>query len=314
MKAIAYQSFGNVDVLRTVEVPTPTLRAGEVLVRVKAVSINPMDWKIRKGEMKLMSGSKFPRHLGVDFAGIVERTSGAVTGLKEGDAVFGVVKNAMKDGALSEYVAVPANLLWKKPTHLSFAQAASLPIVGTAAVTALHKMGNLTAQSSVLVNGATGGFGMLLLQLLQRTDAQVTAVAGPDTLPYATRWGADTVIDYAKEDVLQGTARYDVVVDLSGKLPYARAKRIMKSRARFLNATPQPIEIPTSLLLNPFRGKKHVVVLGSTSRENMRVLLDAVDAGLDVTVSRVFPFSHAVAAYRYAERGGVAGKVAIELP
>src|SRR5438128_11489256 len=113
MKAIAYEKFGNTEVLQTVEEPKPTIEANQVLVKIKAVSINPMDWKIRKGEMKLMSGSKFPKHTGVDFAGIIEDEG--TSNFKKGDEVLGVVKNNMKEGALAEYVAVSSSFVWKKP-------------------------------------------------------------------------------------------------------------------------------------------------------------------------------------------------------
>jgi len=313
MKAIAYQKFGNIDVLQTVEEPTPSIQANQVLVKVKAVSINPMDWKIRKGEMKLMSGSKFPKHTGVDFAGIVEDTGTSVTNFKKGDEVFGVVKNNMKEGALAEYVAVPATLVWKKPAHLNFTQAASIPIVGAAAITALHKMGTIQAQSKILVNGATGGFGMFLLQLLKQQQANVTAVTSTKALDYAKKWGADVVVDYTKENVLAKKVTYDIVIDLSGKMGYAKAKQIMKPQALFLNPTPKPIEIPTSLFKNLFSRKKQVVVLSSPAKENIEVLLNAINNGLLIKVSQVFPFSQFSQAYQYAEKGGIIGKVAIEL-
>jgi NADPH:quinone reductase-like Zn-dependent oxidoreductase len=251
MKAIVYQKFGAVDVLQTVEQAKPVITANQVLVKVKAFSINPMDWKIRKGEMKLMSGSKFPKHTGTDFAGIVEETGSAVVGLKKGDEVFGVVKNMMKDGVSAEYVAITSSLVWKKPANLSFGQAASIPVVGTAAVTALEKMG----QTSILVNGATGGFGMFLLQLLKQRGANVTAVTSSPGAAYAKKWGANSVINYEKENVLAQNAAYDIVIDLSGKMGYKTAKQIMKPKAIFLNPTPKPIDIPLSLLGNLFRNK-----------------------------------------------------------
>nr|WP_295926281.1 alcohol dehydrogenase catalytic domain-containing protein [uncultured Dyadobacter sp.] len=133
MKAIVYQAFGTADVLQMAELPKPAIRSGEVLIKVKAFSINPMDWKIRKGEMKLMSGSKFPKYTGADFSGIVEEAGNAVTGFKKGDEVFGVVKNMMKEGASAEYIAISSSQIWKKPSNITFAQAASLPVVGTAA-------------------------------------------------------------------------------------------------------------------------------------------------------------------------------------
>src|SRR3954467_4168450 len=115
MKAIIYQKFGSTAVLQTVVQEKPAIQSDQVLIKVKAFSINPMDWKIRKGEMKLMSGSKFPKNTGADFSGTVVDFGISVTGFKIGDEVFGVVKNMMKEGASSEYVAVPASLVWKKP-------------------------------------------------------------------------------------------------------------------------------------------------------------------------------------------------------
>lgn len=313
MKAIAYQKFGNTEVLQTAEEPKPVVDANQVLVKVKAVSINPMDWKIRKGEMKLMSGSKFPRHTGVDFAGIIEAVGSSVTDFKNGDEVFGVVKNNMKDGALAEYVAIPIAHVWKKPAALGFAQAASIPIVGAAAVTAVEKMGDIKANTQILVNGATGGFGMFLLQLLKQKGANVTAVANTKGLDFAQKWGAGSVIDYTKENVLAQQKTYDVVIDLSGKMGYAKAKQIMKPQSLFLNPTPRPIEIPVSIFKNLFTGKKHIAILSQPSSKNMNVLLDAINNGLQIEVSKVFPFTQSVQAYRYAESGGIIGKTAIEI-
>ena len=311
MKVIAYQKFGNTDVLQTVEETKPSIQSNQVLVKVKAVSVNPMDWKIRKGEMKLMSGSKFPKHTGVDFSGIIEDAGNS--GFKKGDEVFGVVKNMMKEGALAEYVAVPSSLIWKKPAHVSFAQAASIPVVGFGAVTALQKMGNINAQTKILINGATGGFGMFLLQLLKQYGANVTAVTSTKATGFAKKWGANSVIDYTKENVLSQHIAYDIIIDLSGKMGYANAKRVMKSEALFLNTVPKPIEIPTSLFKNLFTGKKHVVVLSGPSAKSMDLLLSAINNGLQIEVNKIFPFTQAREAYQYAEQGGYVGKVAIEI-
>ncbi|MBE9462203.1 NAD(P)-dependent alcohol dehydrogenase [Dyadobacter subterraneus] len=313
MKAIAYQQFGNTDVLQTVEEPKPVIKSNQVLVKIKAVSINPMDWKIRKGEMKLMSGSKFPKHTGVDFAGIIEETGTAVTNFKKGDEVFGVGKNSMKEGALAEYVAVSSASVWKKPASVSFPQAASIPITGAAAVSVLENLGEVNADTQILVNGATGGFGMFLLQLLKQKQANVTAVASTNALDFAKKWGADKVIDYTKENVLTQQKTYDIVIDLSGKMGYANARQIMKPKSLFLNPTPKPIEIPLSLIKNLFTGRKHIVVLSDPSSKKMETLLDAVSRGLQIEINKVFSFTESVDAYRYAEKGGVTGKVVIEI-
>lgn len=313
MKAIAYNKFGNTEVLQIVEQSKPSITKDQVLVRIKAFSINPMDWKIRKGEMKLMSGSRFPKNTGADFAGTVEEIGTSVSGFRPGDEVFGVVKNLMKQGASAQYVAVPSSLIWKKPADLSFEQAASIPVVGTAAVTSLEKMGMVTPKTSILVNGATGGFGMFLLQLLQQTGASITAVTGTNGTERAKDWGADIVIDYKKENVLSRHVTYDIVIDLSGKMGYKNARHIMKPNAIFLNPTPKPIEIPVSFFKNLFRTKKHLVILSDPSTKQIDLLLRAVKNGLLVEVEKVFQFSQFEEAYRYAEKGGYIGKVAIEI-
>jgi NADPH:quinone reductase-like Zn-dependent oxidoreductase len=313
MKAIAYQQFGNIEVLQTVEEPKPEIQSTQVLVKVKAVSINPLDWKLRKGEMKLMSGSKFPRRPGVDFSGTIEAVGESVTNFKKGDEVFGVVKNAMKEGALAEYIAVPSTNIWKKPAQLNFPQAAAVPIVGAAAAMALEKMGNINPGTQILVNGATSGFGMFLLQLLKHTGAIITAVTNTNAMHAARKWGANRVIDYTKDNVLSQGTTYDIIIDLSGKMGYERAKQIMKSKALFLNPTPRPIEIPTSLVKNLFTRKKHIVLLTAPSKKNMDLLLNAIDKGLQIEVNKVFQFDQTREAYRYAEKGGYIGKLVIEI-
>lgn len=313
MKAIAYSNFGNTGVLQTVEQPKPTILPGQVLVKVKAFSINPMDWKIRKGEMKLMSGSKFPKNTGADFAGIIEQLGTSVTGFEIGDEVFGVVKNMMKEGASSEYVAVPSSLVWKKPEGIAYAQAASIPVVGTAALTAIAKMGKIDSQTTILVNGAAGGFGMFLLQLLRQHGANVTAVTSTRGLEYAKKWGADRVIDYGKENILLQKTAYDIVIDLSGKMGYKNARTIMEPKSIFLDPTPKPVDIPLSLLRNLYTGKKHIVVLSSPGTAYTNTLLHAVERGLDIEVNKVFPFGQYREAYQYAEQGSHIGKVAIEI-
>lgn len=313
MKAIMYSRFGTADVLEMSEQPKPTVKAGEVLVRVKAFSINPMDWKIRRGAMTLMSGSKFPRHTAVEFAGIIEDMGSSVTGLSKGDEVFGVVKNMMKEGVSAEYIAVTAALVWKKPSGISFPQAASLPVAGTAALTVLEKIGHFGPQTEILVNGATGGVGMFLLQLLKQKGANVTAVAGTGGMAAATNWGAGSVINYTTQDVLSRKAAFDVVIDLSGKMGYNNARQIMKPKALFLNLTPKPVDIPVSVFKNLFRSRKHVVILSAPSAKYTDALLRAVQNGLQVQVSKVFSFAQYKSAYSYAEQGGYTGKLAIAI-
>ena len=125
--------------------------------------------------------------------------------------------------------------------------------------------------------------------------------------------GANSVIDYTKENALSQQVKYDIIIDLSGKMGYVNARQIMKPKALFLNPTPKPIEIPTSLFKNLFTGKKHIVILSKPSANNMETLLNAIDAGLQIEVSKVFQFAQFKEAYQYAEQGGYVGKVAVEI-
>ncbi|WP_158829588.1 NAD(P)-dependent alcohol dehydrogenase [Mucilaginibacter lacusdianchii] len=313
MKAVVYQKFGTINELQVIERSIPSIGEDQVLVKVKAFSINPMDWKIRKGEMTLMSGSKFPKQTGADFAGVVETAGSAVNHLKKGDEVFGVVKNMMKEGVSAEYIAVPSSFVWKKPSNLSFPQAASIPVVGTAAMTAIEKMGTIGSHTRILVNGATGGFGMFLLQLLKSRKAIVTAVASTKGLDIARQWGADEVIDYTKENVMSRKAAFDVVIDLSGKMSYQAARQIMKSKGRFLNPVPKPIDIPWSIVSNLFTAQKQIVVLSSPAGKYIKALLVAIENGLEIKVDKVFSFADYKEAYQYAEQGGYIGKVVVAL-
>jgi NADPH:quinone reductase-like Zn-dependent oxidoreductase len=178
---------------------------------------------------------------------------------------------------------------------------------------ALKKMGKIDPGTQILVNGATGGFGMFLLQLLKHTGAIITAVTNTHAMIAAKKWGANQVIDYTKDNVLSQETTYDIIIDLSGKMGYERAKQIMKSKALFLNPTPRPIEILTSLVKNLFTRKKHIALLTAPSKENMDLLLNAIEKGLQVEVNKLFPLAQTKEAYRYAEKGGYIGKVVIEI-
>lgn len=311
MKAIVYTKFGNTDVLENIEVPKPSIQPTQVLIKVKAVSINPLDWKIRKGEMKMMSGSKFPKGLGIDFSGHIEELGSDVKGFKKGDEVFGLV-NAMKEGALAEYIVVGGDKIWKKPEEINHRQAASLPIVGSAAILAIEKMGKINSDTEILINGASGGLGMILLQLLKQRGAKIAAVANTEGIEYVKKWGADVAIDYTQQNVLNLGKRYDIVVDLSGRMGYKNAKSIMKDKSVFINPTPTLAPIVTTPIFNILRGKKHLVLLSSPSTKAISALQEGLRKGLKIEVSKTFPFDQVKEAYQYAEKGGYIGKLVIE--
>lgn len=312
MKTVVYNQFGGTDVLQLTETEAPKAGNEEALIRIKAVSINPIDWKVRRGEMKLMSGSKFPKQVGADFAGVIEAVGPDVTEFSVGDEVFGAV-DVMKHGVLAELAAVPVKSIWHKPTQLTFAQAASIPVVGAAAYTALVDIAHVSTGSEVLLNGASGGVGMYAIQIARQQGARVTAVVGREGVRFARQWGADEVIDYNQQDVRKLSKQFDVVFDLAGKLPFEEAKPIMKDHAYFINPVPSPVSIISTAVTNLVANKKNKMLLSSPSPASMNYLTKAVANGLQIEVSKTFPMSEVVAAYDYAEKGGYIGKVVIEL-
>lgn len=295
MKKITYNRFGGTEVLEMTEAPMP---AGEIIVKVKAASINPLDWKIWQGEMKLMSGSKFPKSVGIDFSGVVEQGNGKY---KKGDAVFGVA-DIFKGGALAEYVAVKAENIAHKPAQMTFEEAASLPVVGGAAMQIVHTLVQVQPGMQVLINGAGGGIGPYAIQLAKKAGAIVTAVVGPSAMEMATQLGSDKVVNYRQENIMTSGQRFDAFIDLSGKVSYKDAKRILTSKGKFVNTLPAPVEMIKSL----FSGGRYKLLILKPAG------FDQLDfSGLQIIVGKTYSFSDYRQAYEEVKKGGITGKAVI---
>lgn len=197
MKKILYNKYGGVDNLYMADTVKPEPSTNQLLVKVKAVSINPFDWKVLRGDMKLMSGSKFPKPIGSDFSGIIEQVGSDIQNYKAGDAVFGVI-NPLKEGTLAEYVVVNESQIAIKPEEISYDQAAAMASVGQ---TAIQLTNNIKKGDQVLINGASGGVGMFAVQFAKSKGAIVTAVAAKDKLSHLEQWGSDFVIDYKSQPI-----------------------------------------------------------------------------------------------------------------
>jgi NADPH:quinone reductase-like Zn-dependent oxidoreductase len=312
MKKIIYRQYGGVDVLEMGEEAIPVVTASTVLVKIKSVSINPIDWKIRAGEMKMMSGSKFPKGVGIDFSGVVEAVGGAVSKCKKGDAVFGSV-DQFKEGALAEYVLVGEGAIAIKPPGISFEQAAALPVVGFAALQIFDRLVSVQEGTEVLINGAGGGIGMIAIQIAKKRGAVVTAVVGASGMALAEKWGSDRVIDYRKVNILDDKKRYDAVIDLSDKLPFKKAKAIMKRASVYVNTVPGPKQIVGSFLHNLLSKKKYRVLLSKPSSFYLDILARRVNDGLDIAVGRTYGVGAFKEAYTDMPKGGVVGKAVFVL-
>jgi NADPH:quinone reductase-like Zn-dependent oxidoreductase len=313
MKAITFNEFGPIEVLTLSDLPAPESHRGAVLVRVRAASINPLDWKIRRGTQKLMSGTHFPKLSGADFAGVVEQVGEGVTGLSPGDEVYGST-GSMKEGAMAELVRVSPESIARKPASLDFPTAASVPVVALAARTALRGLPELPPGARVLVNGCTGGVGLYATQLARRLGAHVTGACSAAGRELALAHGCHEVLDYRAEPVTASGRRFDLVLELSGHLSFDAAEAVLSPHGTYLDFEPSPAGLVGNALANPFRSHKHRYVLTTVKSADLTELAGEFDRGeLRPAPVRTFARSEFRAAYELAERGAVQGKIVIRL-
>ena len=251
MKAIVYQGFGSPDILRFEEIDKPTPADNEVLIKVRAASVNPLDWKLMKGGpfiLRLLLGlgkSKIKRP-GVDVAGQVEAVGRNVTRFKPSDEVFGVCR-----GACAQYGCVIEDKLALKPANLSFADAAAVPVAAITALQGLRDKGRIQPGQKVLVNGASGGVGTFAVQIAKSFGAEVTAVCSTRNVDTARSLGADHVIDYTREDFTQSGQRYDLILAANGYHSIFDYRRALRNGGIYVMAGGSGIQILQGMLLGP---------------------------------------------------------------
>ncbi|MGJ3239400.1 MAG: NAD(P)-dependent alcohol dehydrogenase [Anaerolineae bacterium] len=321
MKAIIYEEYGLPEVLTYKEVATPTPAADEVLVKVHATSINISDWYSMLGKpflVRLAFGLRKPNYpfIGGDVAGVVEGVGDAVTQFKVGDAVFGDL-SAGKRGSFAEYVAVPETALVLKPDNISFEQAAAIPLAGVTALQGIRAVGNLQAGQSVLINGASGGVGTLILQLAKRTHADITAVCSTRNIEMVQSLSADHIIDYTQENVTQGDKRYDVIIAVNGYHPLWDYRRILKDGGTYLCIGGTMPQIFQSMLLGGIVSlgtDKKFKAMGTakSNQDDLKTLQNLLQANeLTPVIDKRFPLARTADAMRYYGEVGAQGKIVI---
>lgn len=311
MKAIVIHQYGSPDVLRYQDIPTPTIKPDQVLVKIHASSVNPVDWKIRQGLLQPISGYNFPKVLGSDLAGEVVEVGSQVTRLGVGDQVYGFV-NPLFGGAYAEYVAVPAGNLTHKPQNMTYAEAATVPVAGLTALQGLLDLGQLRPGQRVLINGASGGVGTFAVQIAVALNADVTAVCGTSNVDIVKRLGAHTVIDYTQEDFTQQNIQYDIIFDAVGKQSFFNCEKILQSDGIYISTLPTIDNMGATLQTLFFSGKKSKLVLAQPSRRDLDALGDLIEAGkIQTVIDRTYPLNDLAEAHTYSEMGRTVGKIAI---
>ena len=324
MKAVVYRCYGSADVLRWEDIAKPQPQDNELLVKVHAASVNPLDWHFMHGTpyiVRMDAGIGKPKdiRLGVDYSGTVEAVGKDVTQFKPGDAVFGG-----RDGAFAEYVAVRADRsVVLKPDNMSFEQAAAVPIAGLTALQALRDKGHIRAGEKVLINGASGGVGTFAVQIAKSYGAEVTGVCSTKNLALVHSLGADHVIDYTAEDFTQQAQRYELIVDTVGSHSLLQYRRVLTPHGVLVivggpNSGPfiGPLITPLkALLLTPFVSQQFEPLLAKFNHEDLRTLAELMQSGkLTPVIDRHYPLAETADAMRYVEAGHTHGKVVLNVP
>jgi len=309
MKRIQYHQYGGPDVMRLEDFAPAPPGADEVLVRVRASGVNPMDFGIRAGRLKMMTGRRFPRAMGYDFAGVVEAVGDRVTRLHVGDEVLGgpTIKAA---GAIADVIVIQEKRVVKKPADLSFEDAATLPIVGVTALQALITHGKLRPGQAVFVHSCLGGVGRSAVQIALAHQATVAGSCRDTARSEARALGVDPVVDF-DFDPASLTGRFDLVVDAGGKysLPVKAARTMLKPGGRIVSVLPSPANLLRSALPGPFHA-----FTGQPVIQDLEEVVRAASRGtLRLPIARTVPLSQAIPALTELEQGGTAkrGKLII---
>ena len=315
MKAIVYHNYGSPDVLKCEEIEKPTAGDDEVLIEVRAASVNPLDWHFVRGIpyfLRMMAGLSKPRstRLGVDLAGKVEAVGRNVTRFKPGDEVFGT-----GHGAFAEYACSRENKLALKPARLTFEQAAAVPVAAITALQGLRDKGQIQDGQKVLINGAAGGVGTFAVQIAKSLGAHVTGVCSARNVDMVRSIGADHVIDYIKEDFAQKGQRYDLILDNVGNRSFSDCRRVMIAKGILVSNGGGSLKENegswlgpitgsiAALALSPFMSQKMVTILASVTTTDLTALKELMDAGkVTPVIDRCYTLSEVPEAIRYLER------------
>lgn len=301
MKAAVYTKAKSGKVLEMKDLEPPVPKDNEVVIRVRAASVNPLDWRVKT------------ERPGVDVAGEIVAVGGKVMQFKLGDAVFGCGK-----GAFAEYTRAPEAKLALKPESVSFEQAAAVPVAGLTALQALRDKGHLQRGQKVLINGAAGGIGTFAVQIVKSFGANVTGVCSTKNVKWVRSLGADRVIDYTHEDFTEDSERYNLLLDNVGNRALSAMKRILRPNGKCVMAgAPRDLRRVFTRLLkafawSPFLRQKFKFFIANITREDLTIFCELIKAG-EVTpvIDRRYPLAQTADAITYVEEGHARGKVVI---
>jgi len=314
VKAIVYTKFGPPDVLQLKEVEKPVPRDNEILIKVHAASANAYDWRHLRADpffIRFMgAGLLKPKHkiLGADMAGQVEAVGGKAKQFRPGDEVFGEGSY----GGFAEYVCADENRFVLKPAHLTFEEAAAVPMAALTALQGLRDKGQIQAGQKVLINGASGGVGTFAVQIAKSFGAEVTGVCSTTKMDLVRSIGADHVIDYTQEDVTKNKQQYDLIFDIAAYHSISEYKRILSSKGIYVIAGGSFARIFQVMFKSRTGAKNMRVMVANINQKDLLFMIELMNAGkVRSVIDKLYPLSETAEALRYLEEGHARGKVVI---
>ncbi|MDJ0721097.1 MAG: NAD(P)-dependent alcohol dehydrogenase [Desulfobacterales bacterium] len=326
MKAVVINRFGGSDVLELVsDHPRPSPAANQVLINVHAAGVNPLDWKIRKGQLKLLLGASFPIVLGHDASGTIAAVGRDVTRFKPGDAVFGMLdgfpraswKGFARSGAYAEMAVTREDTLAPKPQSMSHAQAASVPLAALTAYQALVHKAQIKPGHDVLINGASGGTGIFAVQIAKALGGAVTAVCSAGNHQLVADLGADHLIDYRQERITDLDRTFDIVYDAAATSSFARCRAQLKPSGMFISNLPSAGGVCSKMIAPVARfigsRQKNDFAMVKPSGADLELIRQMIDAGrLRTLIDRTYTPGTIRDAHDYSQSGRVRGKLVID--
>jgi NADPH2:quinone reductase len=311
MKAVTYDRYGDAGVLHYGEIATPSLDPRKVTIQVHAASVNPIDYRLRRGDAKWLMPGGFPRVPGYDVAGIVVATPDEAL-VNVGDRVIAFLDN-WHGGAYAQYVHCGPHCLTKIDDDLSWHEAAAIPLAGTTTIQCLRDHGSVKRGDRVLINGASGGVGAFAVQIAKSLGADVTAVASGRNEAFVLSLGADGFIDYQQADFEKSDDHWDVVFDAVGKSSYRRCTRVMSPRGRYVSTEPSVAGYLTNVLTLLAEKRGRVMLAKPNSHDLHELVLLHRKGQLNVTIDQVFPLCDAREAHSRIETGVDRGKIVLHV-
>lgn len=311
MKAAIINEFGSPKVFEIEDVERPEIKPDQLLIKVHAVSVNPIDWKQRKGNHKLILGKPFPIVLGYDVCGVVVEVGKEISKFKKGDVVFGALDNKY-GGALAEFALGHENCFALKPQNISELEAAAYPMVSLTSLQALRDIVNLKPGQTVLINGASGGVGHMTLQIAKLLGAKVIAVASDKSKEFINQFKPDEFIDYTKQDILKSDIKVDVFFDVFGNYTFPKTKKLLNPGGIYLN-----LEYINTLKKMPVywlhqlfsKGKKAKSLLMKHDSKDLERIAKWIEEGkIKVNIDKTFSLAQISEAHEYTQQGHNKGK------